>query len=261
MIYPIVNLNSNIYLSRKENYSSRVKFCGLKPKQISQSVLSPKSMEKLECFVDKYNFKKQKPVQCALKRAMDVTGGSIGLLFSTPLIIISGVMIKAESKGPIIFKQKRVGRYGKEFVIYKMRTMASESLDNVEKAISKVGNQNELKIHPPDKSKITKLGKKLRKLGLDELPQFVNVIKGDMSLVGPRPLLTKEIKVMEHHYPDGVRRFVIRPGLQLPYRTPKTQRLAQNLALEKKYLDNWSLKTDIKYLFGIIKEVVSGKNY
>lgn len=261
MIYSIVNLNSNIYLPRKENYSSRVSFCALSPKQISQSVLCQKSMEKLEDFVEKYDFKKQKPVQHALKRVTDVIGGSVGLLLSAPVIIISGIMIKAESKGPMIFKQKRVGLYGKEFVILKMRTMATESTEGIEKAIKEVEPQKELKIHPPDISKITAIGEKLRGLGFDELPQFINVIKGDMSLIGPRPLIKKDIEVMEKHYPDGVRRFAVKPGLQLPYRTPKTQRLAQNLALEKKYLDNWSLKTDFKFFFEIIKDTVKMKNY
>lgn len=260
----IQSISSNFILSKidyNKNKSAEVSFCRFKGKKPSKSILSDESLIRLEVFKQKYNFKKQKPLQWAMKRAIDIAGASVGLVLSAPIIILAGSMIKVESKGPVIYKQMRVGRYGKEFKIYKIRTMEMDSLDNIEKTINKIKNQNELKINPPDMSKITKMGTKLRKLSLDELPQFFNILKGDMSLVGPRPLLLEEIKVMECHYPDSVRRFVLRPGAQLPYRTPKTQRIAQNLALEKKYLDNWSLKTDIKYLFSIIKEVLKAKNY
>lgn len=263
MIYPIVNFSTNIntLTPRKANKASRLNFCALAPKLVEGSVLSPESLEKLEFYVEKYNFKKHKPIQYALKRTIDIAASIFGLTATTPAMLITAIAIRRESKGPIFFKQKRVGRYGKEFTIYKLRTMAHEPSTTVSTVDLAVDNLKHAKIKPPDKSKIKPIAQAVRKMGIDEFPQFVNILKGDMSLIGPRPLITNEIKMIEKNYPDSIRRFAVLPGTQLPYRTPKTQRIAQNMALEKKYLDNWNIKTEVKFFLGIIKDFFEMKNY
>ncbi|WP_278600946.1 sugar transferase, partial [Clostridium tertium] len=127
------------------------------------------------------------------KRIIDIIGSLIGLILLSPILIIVGILIKFESKGPIVFTQKRVGKNGKEFDMYKLRSMVV----NAEEIKEKLKEQNEMSgpmFKMKDDPRITKVGKFIRKTSIDELPQLVNVLKGDMSLVGPRPSLPNEVK-------------------------------------------------------------------
>lgn len=133
-----------------------------------------------------------------LKRGFDLITSTIGFILISPILLIISILIKVTSEGPVLFKQKRVGRYGKEFNILKFRTMVVNA--------EKLGNQ----ITIGKDSRITKVGAVLRKYKLDELPQLINVIRGDMSLVGPRPEVPKYVNL----YNDEQRKVLnVRPGI------------------------------------------------
>ena len=143
------------------------------------------------------------------KRALDVFASLLGLILLSPILFIVVVMIKLDSKGPVIFKQKRVGLNGKEFYMYKFRSMVV----NAEELKEKLAAQNEMSgpmYKMKEDPRVTRVGKFIRKTSLDELPQLINVIKGDMSLVGPRPSLPNEVKQFE---PWMLKRLDVKPGL------------------------------------------------
>lgn len=139
-----------------------------------------------------------KKINQIIKRIFDFLLSLIGIIILSPILIIVSIAIKLDSRGNILFLQKRVGRYGKEFYIYKFRTMVTDA-EKLGKQIT-VGNDN----------RITKVGAFLRKYKIDELPQLFNVLKGDMSLVGPRPEVPRYVKL----YNDEQRKVLnVRPGI------------------------------------------------
>jgi len=169
-----------------------------------------------------------------LKRLIDILGSLIGLIILSPLLFIIAILIKVESKGPIIFSQKRVGLNKKEFKMYKLRSMVC----NAEELKDKLKDKNEMSgpmFKIKDDPRITKIGKFIRKTSIDELPQLINVLKGDMSLVGPRPSLPNEVKEFE---PWMLKRFEVKPGL-----TCYWQVMGRN-AID---FENW-MKLDIEYV-------------
>ena len=138
-----------------------------------------------------------------LKRTVDITASATALLLLSPVFLVTSLAIKNDSKGPAMFTQKRIGKDGKLFEIYKFRTMVPDAdkklfelLENDEEAAKEYKLNKKLKNDP----RITKLGAFLRKTSIDELPQLINVLKGDMSLVGPRPYLPREIDDMGNYY-------------------------------------------------------------
>lgn len=211
---------------------------------LKNSVLEPAHQELLEVFKQKYNYKKHKPVQWALKRGIDYIGGTIGAVVSSPVLLLSAALIKLESKGPVMFKQVRVGKDGREFVIYKLRTMKTTA----PKKYAKVSSGND--------PRITKTGKILRKFSIDEFPQFINILKGDMSLIGPRPIMDDLTSID----PNSVRRYAVKPGLRLKYKAQKSDDLVDRITTEKEYLEKWNLKKDFSALYSTIKAVLTGKN-
>ena len=138
-----------------------------------------------------------------LKRTVDITASATALLLLSPVFLVTSLAIKNDSKGPAMFTQKRIGKDGKLFEIYKFRTMVPDAdkklfelLENDEEAAKEYKLNKKLKNDP----RITKVGNFLRKTSIDELPQLINVLKGDMSLVGPRPYLPREIDDMGNYY-------------------------------------------------------------
>lgn len=136
----------------------------------------------------------------SIKRFLDTVLSVIALVVLSPLMLLSIAAIKFDSHGPAIFKQKRIGRNGKAFVVYKFRTMLLYSPSHV--ATAQLENADQY---------ITRVGKVLRKTSIDELPQLVNIIKGDMSIIGPRPLIKDERNIHSMRYHQGV--YFLRPGL------------------------------------------------
>jgi len=184
-----------------------------------------------------------------LKRALDFLAGSILLMLTAPLIGLACLAIRLTSRGPAIFAQERVGRGGKPFVMYKLRTMYVDQDKRVDmKEIEEKQANGEL--HKPDcDPRVTPVGLFLRKTSIDELPQIWNVVRGDMSLVGPRPL----VPYMLAPYPDvEERRSRVRPGItglwQVMARSDNRTALGM-VKYDYHYVDNYSLTLDLVILF------------
>lgn len=191
-----------------------------------------------------FNIELRKPVQWRLKRAMDFALSVTGLLLASPILIAIAVAIKSESEGPILFKQKRVGKYGKEFHMYKFRSMLNNAEENLEKLIHK-NETNNIMFKMKKDPRITNVGKLIRKFSLDELPQLINVLKGDMSLIGPRPPLPCEVEKYETwHY----LKFSTYPGITGLWQVSGRSSIKDFnvvIKLDFKYTETWNLYQDL----------------
>lgn len=192
-----------------------------------------------------------------LKRCVDVMVSGILLLFLALPLLVMSMLVSATSPGPVFFLQKRVGRHGRRFTIYKFRTMVSDA----EERRSKYRLKNEMK-GPVFKMKrdprVTGLGRFLRKYSIDELPQLWNVFIGDMSLVGPRPPLPSEVS---HYKGWQCRRFSMRPGITCLWQVMGRNKIADFerwVRLDLQYIDEWSLWLDLKILLKTIPIVLRG---
>lgn len=183
-------------------------------------------------------------------------------ILTFPLWILIGILIKLESKGPIFFTQERVGKDLKIFKIYKFRTMYmdqeerfKEYLKKNRKAKKEWEDYRKLKSFDP---RVTKIGKILRKFSLDEIPQILNVIKGDMSLVGPRPYLKEEIVYIPEEYYEI---FKVKPGITGPWQVSGRNKILFNerIKIEKEYVRTKNLFKDICCLFKTINSIVNGE--
>lgn len=194
---------------------------------------------------------------CFLKRILDIILSLILLIISSPIFIIVAICIKIESKGPVFYKQTRIGYKRKEFCCYKFRSMyhnADKEIENLRK------NDNKIFFKMKNDPRITNVGKFIRKYSIDEFPQFFNVLKGDMSLVGPRPMVKREISDIEkkyHHY-NLNKLFKVPPGITGLWQVSGRSILSDEKKLELNlfYVDNWSLNLDIKILLKTIVVVI-----
>ena len=192
-----------------------------------------------------------------IKRVLDILGGLIGSILMILLSVFIIPAIKLESKGPAFFSQTRVGKNGRRFTIYKFRSMyqdAEERLKELQALNEVEGPMFKMENDP----RVTKVGRFLRKTSLDELPQFFNILKGDMSLVGTRPPTEKEFERYNEHYR---RRISMTPGLtglwQVSGRSD-IENFDEVVRLDLRYIDNWSLMLDFKILFQTIGVVLKG---
>jgi exopolysaccharide biosynthesis polyprenyl glycosylphosphotransferase len=192
-----------------------------------------------------------------LKRLVDIFFGSLLFILSFPLMILISIAIKIDSKGPVLFKQIRLGLNGRKFLIYKFRTMF-EGAENFKKDVSHLNVMDGPVFKAPSDPRLTKVGKFLRKFSLDELPQLYNVLKGEMSLVGPRPLIPEEIEKFERWQK---RRLSMKPGLTCLWQISGRSKLDFEtwMKLDLEYIDNWSLKKDFIILLKTIPAVLTGK--
>lgn len=193
-----------------------------------------------------------------IKRLIDVVFSFIGILALSPLFIIIAIIIKTTSKGPVLFSQKRVGKNGKEFEMYKFRSMVVNAEELKEKLVAK----NEMSgpmFKMKDDPRVTKVGKFIRKTSLDELPQLWNVIKGDMSLVGPRPSLPREVAEFEDWM---YRRLEVKPGLTCYWQVSGRNNIDFEdwMKLDIKYVDERSTWIDIKLIFKTVGVLFGDKN-
>ncbi len=195
--------------------------------------------------------------QLAIKRLIDIAGGIFGVLISIPIILLTAVPLLIESPGPLIFKQQRVGKNGRVFNIYKLRSMYTDAEER-KKELMQQNKINGYMFKMDNDPRITKVGKIIRRLSIDELPQFWNVVKGDMSLVGTRPPTIDEFEKYESHHK---RRLSMNPGItgmwQVSGRSD-IQDFEEVVRLDCEYIDNWSLWLDIKILFKTIGVVFRG---
>ncbi|NLP44124.1 MAG: sugar transferase [Peptococcaceae bacterium] len=169
-----------------------------------------------------------------LKRIFDIIVASFGLLLTSPLLLLTALIIRIKLGSPVIFTQQRPGLHGKPFFIYKFRTMTDERDEKGELL--------------PDEKRLTKTGKLIRKLSLDELPQLFNVLKGDLSLVGPRPLLMEYLPL---YTPEQARRHEVKPGITGWAQVNGRNALSweDRFKLDVWYVDNRSFWLDLKILF------------
>ena len=216
-------------------------------------------MEELQYSVNECDIVLQKSKNYKfLKRGIDVIASLCGLILLSPILLVIMVLIKLESKGPVIFSQERVGRYGKKFKMYKFRSMvvnAEELKKNLEAQNEMSGPMFKMKDDP----RVTKVGRFIRKTSLDEIPQLVNILKGDMSLVGPRPSLPKEVEQFESWMH---KRHEVKPGLTCYWQVSGRNNIDFEdwMKLDIKYVEERSLLIDIKLILKTVLVLFGDKN-
>lgn len=196
--------------------------------------------------------------QLFAKRLMDIGGGLVGLALTAVLTLILGPIIYIQSPGPIFFSQERVGKNGRKFRIYKFRSMYPDA-EKRKKELMKENKMQGLMFKMDNDPRIIPIGKFIRKTSLDEFPQFFNVLKGDMSLVGTRPPTVDEYEQYERHHKV---RLAAKPGLTGLWQVSGRSDIVdfeEVVALDKKYIEEWNIGMDLRILCQTVKVVVTGK--
>lgn len=194
--------------------------------------------------------------QLVIKRIMDISISATLLILLSPLLVMVCLLIRVTSKGPIFFKQERVGYNGRSFKCLKFRTMFKNA-EELRKELSELNEMDGPVFKMKNDPRVTAVGKVLRKTSLDEIPQFINVIKGEMSLVGPRPPIPSEV---EQYDINNLRRLSMRPGITCLWQVNGRNSIpfAKWMELDKAYIDNWSLWLDLKIMAKTIPAVFKG---
>ena len=191
------------------------------------------------------------------KRFFDIVLSLCGLVILSPLFLITAVAIRLDSKGPAFYSQKRIGKNGKPFKMYKFRSMCVDAEQQLERlaALNERDGPTFKITHDP---RVTRVGRFIRKTCIDELPQLINILRGEMSLVGPRPPLPNEVAV---YTPYQMRRLGVTPGLTCFWQATKGEdtTFEEWVEMDLKYIRVRSLKTDIKILFLTVRVVLLGK--
>ena len=211
------------------------------------------------------------PLQLFIKRVMDIFGGILGSLIALIIMLIVGPIIKSKSPGPIIYKQERIGQNGKRFKLYKIRSMYMDADERKKEFLAQNrvsdGMMFKLDFDPriignevlPDGTKKTGIGEFIRKYSLDEFPQFWNVLKGDMSIVGTRPPTVDEWEKYKYHHRA---RLAFRPGVtgmwQVSGRSNITD-FEEVVRLDTEYIEHWSIGLDCRIILKTVKDMFSGK--
>jgi lipopolysaccharide/colanic/teichoic acid biosynthesis glycosyltransferase len=202
----------------------------------------------------------QDPIPLLIKRMMDIIGATVGLVFYVIAYLWYGPKIRRGSPGPLLFHQTRVGQNGRLFTLYKFRTMysgAHEQLQTLYARNEMLGYIFKMKDDP----RVTSIGKTLRRRHLDELPQFWNVLRGEISLVGTRPPTPNEVAQYQHHH---YRRLSMRPGLTGLWQVcgnGGVKNFEDIVRLDCEYIDNWSLWLDCKILAKTVVKVMRGEGW
>ena len=181
------------------------------------------------------------------KRTFDIIGSLLLLILTSPIVLIAAIAIKHEDGGPVFYKQRRVGRKGKVFECYKLRSMVVNADEIKAKMLADKNESDGVLFKMKDDPRITKCGKFHRRYSIDEIPQFYNVLRGDMSLVGPRPALENEVAAYESHVR---RRLDVRPGVTGLWQVSGRSDLSweDTVRLDLYYVDNWSILQDVSIL-------------
>lgn len=193
-----------------------------------------------------------------VKRTTDVTLSTIAMVVLLPVFAIIALAIKLESKGPVFFKHTRIGKDGKIIKIYKFRSMVDNAENLIKNFTSEQMKEYKENYKLSNDPRVTKVGKFLRKTSLDELPQLINIIKGDLSIIGPRPVVAEELK----KYGANIEKFLsATPGLTGYWAANgrSCTSYEQRMQMELFYIDNMSLKMDLKVFFKTIDAVLKGK--
>jgi exopolysaccharide biosynthesis polyprenyl glycosylphosphotransferase len=191
-----------------------------------------------------------------LKRLIDIALSGIGMILLLPVLAVIGIAIKLDSPGPIIYCSKRMGKKGRRFTCYKFRTMV-EDADTLKRDLRHLNKREGPTFKITNDPRITRVGKVLRKYSIDELPQLWSVLKGDMSLVGPRP---HPLDDCEQYMLDHLRRLEVKPGITGLWQVEARRHPSfdTNMQLDLEYIDNWNFWLDAKILFATIPAVLEG---
>jgi exopolysaccharide biosynthesis polyprenyl glycosylphosphotransferase len=193
--------------------------------------------------------------QYFVKTTFDILFSLIALVIASPVMLATAIAIKVTDRGPVFFKQTRIGLNGKEFQILKFRSMKVGAEKEFDELAAKAGYEvNAVQFKLKDDPRVTRVGKFIRKTSLDELPQFINVIKGEMSVVGPRPHVHKEVDSYGEH--DG-RRLLVKPGITGPWQVGGRSELTweESVAIDLDYVQTWNLLIDFAFILKTIREV------
>lgn len=212
-----------------------------------------------EVLVDEwYDTEKEKPIFFFIKRCIDIILSLLGLIILSPVFLLIAILIKKEDHGNVFYKHKRIGHMNKDIYIYKFRSMTNKykTFDEFYQTLSDEQKQEwDENFKLENDPRITKIGKFIRKTSLDELPQIINILKGDMSIIGPRPVVNDEIE----KYGNQKAKFLsVKPGLTVYWaangRSATTYE--DRIKLELYYIDHCSLLLDIKIFFKTILSVL-----
>jgi exopolysaccharide biosynthesis polyprenyl glycosylphosphotransferase len=198
----------------------------------------------------------------AIKRAMDLTGGILGLICLSPFLLLVAILVRLDSPGPILFRQRRVGLGGREFFCLKFRTMVADAEARLRDLEARNESAGGVLFKIKDDPRVTPLGRFLRRSSLDEFPQLWNVIRGEMSLVGPRPLQLRDSEKLEQLDAEGYhRRLTVLPGVTGPWQVNGRSDVdsARMLELDLQYVGHWSIATDLVILVKTVAVVLAGR--
>jgi exopolysaccharide biosynthesis polyprenyl glycosylphosphotransferase len=200
---------------------------------------------------------RHKPIQMAVKRLFDIVSSSIALALLAPLMVVVAALVKLTSRGPILFRQQRVGQHGKQFHMLKFRSMVADAEDLKAKLMAhneQTGPVFKMARDP----RITRVGRFIRRFSIDELPQLINILRGEMSIVGPRPPVPSEVTKYEAWQR---RRLSVRPGLTCVWQVSGRNQISfeEWMYLDMQYIDHWSLAHDFQLILKTVPVVLTGR--
>lgn len=197
------------------------------------------------------------PLAAKTKRLIDIALALVLIILVIPLFLLTALLVKVSSSGPVFFRQERIGYRGNRFLMYKFRTML-EGAETVQRQLADLEGSDYLKV--TNDPRVTRFGGVMRKFSLDELPQLFNVLEGTMSLVGPRPLLLSDLSKFSRR--SQMRRFAMKPGItglwQVSGRSNCTDQ--ERMELDRRYVNEWSLALDLKILLKTVAVVLLGRD-
>jgi len=192
------------------------------------------------------------------KRGLDIALSATALLFLTPLFILIALLIKIEDRGPVFFIQTRVGQFGREFRMFKFRSMCRNAEQRLKELLAKNQHAQGVTFKLKKDPRITLVGRWLRKFSLDELPQFINVLTGDMSLVGPRPPVPREVALYSQ---SDRRRLAVKPGITCLWQVSGRAEIdfSGQVRLDVQYIESQRTSTDLRILVKTVPAVIPGR--
>lgn len=236
---------------------------------LDEKVIPLYSSEATQSTIDE-NVSRASVFEYVFKRFFDFLFSAVVLVFGLPFYAVIAALIKLTSSGPVLFVQERVGHNGKVFKLYKFRTMMQGNCDQAHRTFAENfikgnmsggngsnGNGNGKVFKLTEDPRVTSIGRFLRRTSLDELPQFINVLKGEMTVVGPRPPLTYEL---EHYHDWHKKRLTVKPGLTGLWQVSGRSMVPfdEMVMLDLYYIENWSLLLDIKIILRTIPVMLGG---
>jgi len=204
-----------------------------------------------------YQSTQLRPSQVALKRLFDIVASAAALWLLLPLFLVVMVAIKLTSRGPIFFRQKRVGMHGRTFNMLKFRSMIARA-ESLKASLARLNEQTGPVFKMRNDPRVTTVGRFIRKFSIDELPQLINVLRGEMSIVGPRPPVPAEVVSYQAWQ---LRRFSVRPGLTCIWQVSGRNQISfeEWMVLDMQYIDHWTLGRDLNLIFRTVPAVLTGR--